>query len=437
MKNMEIRHTLKSKLHDLKFPTSQILICDEAGSLTAGAILRSQIALTRKGSKSGVAICVSSTQLFVKSIAALDGQVGKILLLSPELSVTIIQDLMSRAGIEDLITDRPQLSSTASNWHTFENAQDEHPLCQTKWLMTTSGTTARPKIIARTLRELAENVNASPANVRSVWGLLYEASRFAGIQVILQSLLSRGLLIAPSLALSFSDRVSLLSSFGCSHLSATPTLWRRLLMSPAARNLPLRQITLGGESCDGKILDALASVFPTARITTIYASTEAGVILTANDGQPGFPVDSTKPKSRNVKHKIENGVMWVKPSGWRSFISTGDLAEWANDRIYIRGRNDNIVNIGGVKVCVEDIESALREYEGVVDCHVSPKPSAITGTILWAFVLGKEPIIDTDDFKLEIRKWCRARLPPEARPAIINLVQSLQYNAAGKLSRAK
>ena len=148
-----------------------------------------------------------STQLFIKSISVLDSQVGKLLLLSPELSVATVQDLMSRAGINDLITDSPQLSSIASHWRTFENAQNEHPLCQTEWLLTTSGTTARPKLITRNLRELAENVSAPAANVRPVWGLLYEASRFAGIQVIFQSLLSGGLLIAPSQALSFSDRV--------------------------------------------------------------------------------------------------------------------------------------------------------------------------------------------------------------------------------------
>ena len=149
MKNTETRYTLKSKLHNLNLPTSQIVVCDEAGSLTAGAILRSQISFMRKGPKSGVAICVHSTQLFIKSISALDGQVGKLLLLSPELSVAIIQDLMSRAGINDLITDSPQLSSIASHWRTFENAQDEHPLCQTEWLLTTSGTTSLPKIIDR------------------------------------------------------------------------------------------------------------------------------------------------------------------------------------------------------------------------------------------------------------------------------------------------
>jgi acyl-coenzyme A synthetase/AMP-(fatty) acid ligase len=412
-------------------------MCDEAGPVTAGAILKSQISLVRKGPKSGVAICARSTQLFIKSIAALDGQVGKLLLLSPELSVTTVQDLMSQAGVKDLITDSPQLSSIASSWHAFENVQSAYPLCQTKWLLTTSGTTAQPKIVTRGLQELAENVVTSSAKVKAVWGLVYEASRFAGIQVIFQSLLSGGLLIAPSLTLSFSDRISLLSTYDCSHLSATPTLWRRLLMSRLARGLPLRQITLGGESCDGKLLDALASVFPTAKITTIYASTEAGVILTANDGQPGYPVDAIKSKLRTVVHKIDNGVMWVRPGGRRNFINTGDIAECTNNRIYIRGRNDNIVNIGGIKVCIEDIESALRECEGVVDCHVTPKPSAITGTILWAFVLGKEPIVDANEFKREIRKWCRVRLSPEARPAIINLVQSLHNNAAGKLCRAE
>jgi len=41
----------------------------------------------------------------------------------------------------------------------------------------------------------------------------------------------------------------------------------------------LRQITLGGEIADQAVLDALARRFPGARITHVYASTEAGCWL--------------------------------------------------------------------------------------------------------------------------------------------------------------
>ena len=47
----------------------------------------------------------------------------------------------------------------------------------------------------------------------------------------------------------------------CNHLvnalSATPTLWRKMLMDGKIQNLKLRQITLGGEIADQNIIDAL------------------------------------------------------------------------------------------------------------------------------------------------------------------------------------
>jgi hypothetical protein len=45
-----------------------------------------------------------------------------------------------------------------------------------------------------------------------------------------------------------------------------------------SRDIPLKQITIGGEAVDQVTLDMLRGVFPAARITHIYASTEAGAL---------------------------------------------------------------------------------------------------------------------------------------------------------------
>ena len=77
---------------------------------------------------------------------------------------------------------------------------------------------------------------------------------------------------------------------GVNAMSATPTLWRKILMSDASRSLALRSITLGGEIADQQVLSTLASTYPSARIRHIYASTEAGTGFSVTDGKAGFPV---------------------------------------------------------------------------------------------------------------------------------------------------
>ena len=118
--------------------------------------------------------------------------------------------------------------------------------------------------------------------------LLYGMQRFAGIQVFLQSIFNSSLFI-PNLSnnLNFIVNQFLDNSINC--LSASPTLWRKLLMSPKFTELQMRVITLGGEIADQNILNALKKNFKDAKIRHIYASTEAGVGFSVTDGLAGFP----------------------------------------------------------------------------------------------------------------------------------------------------
>ena len=100
----------------------------------------------------------------------------------------------------------------------------------------------------------------------------------AGLQVLLQALLGGSSLALPAAGTGLAERLALFARCGVNAISATPTLWRKMLMLPAAqRALALRTITLGGETADQQVLDALARAYPGARVRHLYASTEAGV----------------------------------------------------------------------------------------------------------------------------------------------------------------
>ena len=69
------------------------------------------------------------------------------------------------------------------------------------------------------------------------------------------------------------------------HLSGTPSHWRRALMSPEIGKISPRYVRLSGEIADQAILDSLRAMFPEASIGHAYASTEAGVAFEVNDGR--------------------------------------------------------------------------------------------------------------------------------------------------------
>ncbi len=101
---------------------------------------------------------------------------------------------------------------------------------------------------------------------------------------------------APRLFLSsagepVAEHLARLARHGVTHLSGTPSHWRRALMNPAIGTIAPRYVRLSGEIADQAVLDGLRAAFPDAAIGHAYASTEAGVAFEVNDGLAGFPAD--------------------------------------------------------------------------------------------------------------------------------------------------
>lgn len=391
-----------------------------------------------------VAICCHSPARFVAELLALDGHAAGVLLLAPALPAPTIAALMGQAGATMLRTDRNDLGELA-----FPDVMSPAAAGPTQWLMTTSGTTGIPKIVRHTLESLTRSVRVmGPPLPR--WGLVYEPSRFAGLQVVLQALLGGGELIAPDPDGDVGARLRFLAQHGCTHLSATPTLWRKILMLPEAGLLAPQQVTLGGEIADAGILRALAARYPAARITHIYASTEAGVGFSVKDGLPGIPAQYVRDGIGGARLRVVDGELWIKPPGTppeasrradhitidaEGYLRTGDLVRDDGDRIYFLGRDSSTINIGGTKVHPEDVEAIVNEHPDVAASQVSSRPNPLVGALLTLTVAPRDPAIDAAAFKQSIKAWCRDRLPREAQPATIKIVESIAATAAGKLTR--
>jgi acyl-CoA synthetase (AMP-forming)/AMP-acid ligase II len=399
-----------------------------------------------------LAVSLRSTADLLRILTAYDGHAAALLLLSAELDPTVVAALAAAAHCSAIISDRDDVPDAVHPDAALGPATGAAPqAAATAWIMTTSGTTGQPKMVQHSLATLSRSTRAGSAGGPApVWGLTYEPTRFAGLQVVLQAIIGGGTLVAPDdCAADLAIRLRTLAAAGCTHLSATPTLWRRILMHPAAASLRLRQITLGGEIADQSLLDALRARFGDALITHIYASTELGVGFSVRDGREGFPTDYLDRGAGDVRLKIAQGRLWLRPPGdcpdyvgahhitrdQEGFADTQDQVEQRGDRILFLGRNTGVVNVGGAKVNPETVERTIHMMPEVALVRVSSRRNPLSGAVLVAQIVPVTLPQDIATLKRRVVQHCRRHLPPEAVPALVQISETLMVNAAGKLVR--
>lgn len=307
----------------------------------------------------------------------------------------------------------------------------------TEWVVYTSGTTGTPKPSIHNLAGLTRTVKLNSETSKLIWGMFYSPTRMAGIQVLMQAISTLSTIIAPSLEDSLQKKISFLLKNNCNAISATPTIWRQILQLESSINLNLKQVTIGGEIADQKLLDKLSEQFPEARITQIYATTELGTLFTISDRKSGFPVSFLSNSRRGVTLEIRNDILYAKlidaNSNDNKYVSTQDEVKIEGDRVIFLGRNTGVVNVGGTKVWPEQVENIIRKHPEVIDVKVQAKSSEFSGQILIAQIVVKFP--QNKELPREIRTWLKNQLSGPYIPANIKIVESLTLTDNGKINR--
>jgi acyl-coenzyme A synthetase/AMP-(fatty) acid ligase len=331
--------------------------------------------------------------------------------------------------------------------HTFESTI---PVEGCVWNLATSGTSGVPKLVSYTLPRL---VGAAKRDLdigrQFIWGLVYDINRFAGLQVYLQVLAGGSTLVVSETEDMLEDIIKLFSKNNVNALSATPTFWRKLLMTNLCSDINFERITLGGEICDQNLLNSLRKVFINSKLSHIYASTEAGVGFSVKDGLEGFPLcyldESPDP---SISLKISDSLLWIKSprsaevfvSGTTEidsdgFINTGDLVSIHGDRVIFGGRDSGSINVGGNKVTPEVIEHVLLAHPAVASCHVYGKKSSMMGMLVVADVVLADLYPPDAETKNELISHCKSELEQYKVPALIKFVNEIRTNATGKINR--
>ena len=404
------------------------------------------------------------------ALLELDGVARRITLCPPDLRFEHIPSVIVGAAVNAIVTDRE--TSDYDNLGVSLRVGCSREIaparragferCQTEWMLLTSGTTGGPKMVMHGLASLTAAIDGAKSEERPVvWGTFYDIRRYGGLQIFFRGILCGGSLVLSSAHEPVGDHLERLGARGVTHLSGTPSHWRRAIMSPSARAISPQYVRLSGEIADQAILDSLRSVYPHAKVAHAYASTEAGVGFEVNDGLEGFPANMigpvTSPKQDGaVDMKVVDGSLRLRSSraaarylGPESpalldadgFVDTGDLLELRGERYYFVGRRGGIINVGGLKVHPEEVEAVINRHPDVRMSLVRSRKNPITGAIVVADVVLRA---ETDsvgaaeraaELKREIMQACRAALSEHKVPASIRFVASLDVGTTGKLAR--
>jgi acyl-coenzyme A synthetase/AMP-(fatty) acid ligase len=133
---------------------------------------------------------------------------------------------------------------------------------ETEWVLTTSGTTGAPKLVAHTLRGLVGAIAPPDRGAQpSVWATFYDIRRYGGLQIFLRAIVGGASMVFSDANEPLDEQMRRLARCGVTHISGTPSRWRRALMSPERALIAPQYVRLSGEIADQALLNALKEAF--------------------------------------------------------------------------------------------------------------------------------------------------------------------------------
>jgi acyl-CoA synthetase (AMP-forming)/AMP-acid ligase II len=428
------------------------------------------------------------------ALIELDGLAQRIVLCPPDLAPAHFPEVIETSGAVAWVRDSGvpeergaglQICVTAQPTLSPENLTRHHSH-ETEWILLTSGTTGAPKLVLHTLRTLTNIIvhqqgsqpvsagdSLDPAggslanrSVRramgqpttpraAVWSTFYDIRRYGGLQIFLRAALRGGSLVLSDPKESITDFLARAAAAGITHISGTPSHWRRALMSGVAATIAPTYVRLSGEIADQAILDNLKAAYPKSSVAHAFASTEAGVAFEVGDGLAGFPATLVGAPGV-VDLRIADGTLHIRSGGnalrylgegvapiraGDGFVDTGDRVELRDGRYHFVGRAGGVINVGGLKVHPEEVEAVINTNPWVRMSLVKARRNPITGAVVTADIvladeagpLGERP--SSEALTRDIIEVCRRALPAHKVPVMVRIVPSLEVSPAGKLVR--
>jgi acyl-CoA synthetase (AMP-forming)/AMP-acid ligase II len=317
----------------------------------------------------------------------------------------------------------------------------------------TSGTTGAAKGVPRTgggPESVLAMLSGLPLRVRRTH--LVAAPMFHAwgwLHLLLTMLLSSTLVVARRF--DARDVLGLVERHRCEVLVAVPVMLRRILDLPADVRSRydtgcLRVVAVSGSALSADLAHEFMRAYGDV-LYSLYGSTEAGfaTVATPEDlwtapGTAGRPLPTVRVRvadgyGRTCPPGVPGVVMVAGrdavPLGAGREVRTGDLG-WidAHGRLYLGGREDDMVIVGGENVYPAVVEHALERHPDIVEAAVFGAPDRTLGQVVVAHVALRTGATATPG---DIRSWCRGQLAPFQVPRRVVVHERLPRNATGKV----
>ncbi|MBW0105705.1 AMP-binding protein [Pseudonocardia sp. KRD-291] len=302
------------------------------------------------------------------------------------------------------------------------------------YLPTTSGSSGRPKVLART---------------RGSWRLGFDALGPVAGPVLIAGPLSSSLFLFGALHalhhgadLRLRPRLDTDDARDAGSLHLVPAMLTGLLNGLERRPGPvaLRTVVCGGAHVGAVLRERCARVLPDVELIEYYGSAEHSLIASRRGGGALRPFPG-------VRTEVRDDVLWVRsPQSFAGYLregrldpagdewsSVGDRAEIDDDGgIVVHGRGSATISSGGALVAAEEVESVLRAVPGVADVVVAGTPNPTLGALVTAVI---EPR-DGGPSTRALRDAARSGLAPGKRPRRWLVTAALPRTSSGKPARA-
>jgi long-chain acyl-CoA synthetase len=332
-------------------------------------------------------------------------------------------------------------------------------------ILFTSGTSARPKGVVLTFRELL--ANAGPT--ASAFGLtgddrIYDFRSFNWCSAQTLSVLpplERGASVIIAQQFSRSRFFDHIRTYGATIATGNPTTLGMLLngedLSRDADVPKLRFVTSSSAPLlteDWRRFEERFGI----RVAQGYGSSETGWIAAhpgesrrvGTVGKPlayhdlrvvddgGQPLEAGESGSIELGAFADNDYRYLAEDGTitvdsRGRFKTGDLGFLdADGYLHVTGREKELIIRGGVNISPLEIDSLLMQRGDVIDVATVGIPDAIYGEEVVSFVVPRPGVrVDADD----LLRYCSTMLPAFKAPKRILLSEALPRTERGKLDR--
>lgn len=371
--------------------------------------------------------------------------------------VILIEDEVKRLRAVAASADPRALAST--------NIDENAPAT----ILYTSGTSARPKGVVLSHRNLARNCESciEALSLNSDYVLL----------AMLPFFHSFGLTTGLLLPLAFGGKAVILAKFSVpevlelverhkvSIILTIPSIWNAMLRSNVSQGRDLSSLKIcvsGGEPLPTQTYDRFLGRFGFP-LSEGYGLTETSPVVSIvpmgdrRRGSAGKMLPRVKVKivddaGSELPPDTEGEICVAGPSvmvGYHNlpdetaavmmsdgYFRTGDLGRLdAHGFLYVSGRKKDLIISAGENISPREIEEVILLHAGVADVAVIGVPDKMRGEVIKAFVVLKPESKAVDD--AAIRDFCAKRLAAFKVPRYVEFAEDLPRGFTGKVLKRK